>query len=105
MHDIGMKTLSILIGAGLFGSVAGLGSIILPTLTPEQLAKKAETSARVGARVEASVEAGVEASVYYAGCDEVRLLGKAPLYRGQPGYRSGMDGDNDGIACEPRPDF
>ncbi|WP_216638603.1 excalibur calcium-binding domain-containing protein [Mycobacterium colombiense] len=24
----------------------------------------------------------------------------APIYRGQPGYRSGLDRDNDGIACE-----
>ena len=42
-----------------------------------------------------------ETSVTYAGCDEVRRLGKAPLYAGQPGYRIGMDGDRDGIACEP----
>lgn len=42
-----------------------------------------------------------ETSVYYAGCDEVRALGMDPLYAGQPGYRSGMDGDGDGIACEP----
>lgn len=41
-------------------------------------------------------------SVHYAGCNEVRALGKAPLYAGQPGYRIGMDGDGDGIACEPR---
>jgi Excalibur calcium-binding domain len=40
-------------------------------------------------------------SVYYAGCNEVRASGKAPLYRGDPGYREGMDGDSDGIACEP----
>ena len=46
----------------------------------------------------------VESSDYYAGCNEVRALGKAPLYRGQPGYRIGMDGDNDGIACEPHRD-
>lgn len=39
--------------------------------------------------------------VYFRGCDEVRAAGLAPLYRGQPGYRPGMDGDNDGIACEP----
>ena len=38
--------------------------------------------------------------VYYAGCNEVRAAGLAPLYRGQPGYRPEMDGDNDGIACE-----
>ncbi len=43
----------------------------------------------------------IETSVYYAGCHEVRDLGKAPLYAGQPGYREGMDGDHDGIACEP----
>ena len=43
----------------------------------------------------------IETSVHYSGCNEVRGLGKAPLYSGQPGYREGMDGDSDGIACEP----
>lgn len=42
-----------------------------------------------------------EASVSYAGCGEVRARGLAPLRRGQPGYRPWMDGDNDGLACEP----
>ncbi|NML10052.1 excalibur calcium-binding domain-containing protein [Sphingobium sp. AR-3-1] len=37
----------------------------------------------------------------YRGCDEVRAAGAAPLYRGQPGYGVHMDGDLDGIACEP----
>lgn len=47
-------------------------------------------------------EAGrVEASVSYAGCNEVRALGKAPLHAGEPGYRVEMDGDLDGVACEP----
>ncbi|MFL6846439.1 MAG: excalibur calcium-binding domain-containing protein [Allosphingosinicella sp.] len=39
--------------------------------------------------------------VYYSGCNEVRAAGKAPLYAGQPGYSEDMDGDGDGIACEP----
>jgi len=39
--------------------------------------------------------------VYFSGCNEVRAAGLAPLYRGQPGYRPQMDGDDDGIACEP----
>jgi hypothetical protein len=39
-------------------------------------------------------------NVYYPGCNAVRAAGKAPLYRGQPGYRPEMDGDDDGIACE-----
>jgi hypothetical protein len=43
----------------------------------------------------------VEQSVTYAGCNEVRAAGAAPLYAGQPGYRAEMDGDGDGIACEP----
>ena len=58
-------------------------------------------AAATTATAEAAATAAVESSVYYAGCNEVRDLGKAPLYRGQPGYRIGMDGDNDGIACEP----
>lgn len=38
--------------------------------------------------------------LFYAKCAEVRAAGKAPLHRGDPGYRSGLDGDGDGIACE-----
>ena len=43
----------------------------------------------------------VEQSVHYEGCNEVRAAGKAPLTRGSPGYGEHMDGDNDGVACEP----
>lgn len=39
--------------------------------------------------------------VYYRSCADARAAGAAPLYRGQPGYRPEMDGDGDGIACEP----
>jgi hypothetical protein len=45
--------------------------------------------------------ARTEQSVFYAGCDEARAAGVAPIYRGSPGYREGMDGDHDGVACEP----
>jgi uncharacterized protein (DUF3084 family) len=40
------------------------------------------------------------AEVYYKNCDAVRAAGKAPLHRGEPGYASHLDRDNDGIACE-----
>ena len=40
-------------------------------------------------------------TVHYSGCNEVRAAGKAPLNEGDPGYSEGMDGDGDGIACEP----
>ena len=38
---------------------------------------------------------------HWSGCDEARAAGTAPIHAGEPGYRPGMDGDGDGIACEP----
>jgi hypothetical protein len=32
--------------------------------------------------------------------EAVRAAGKAPLHAVDPGYRSGLDGDHDGTACE-----
>lgn len=37
----------------------------------------------------------------YRSCREARAAGAAPMYRGQPGYNPSLDGDGDGIACEP----
>ncbi len=37
---------------------------------------------------------------YYTNCAAVRAAGAAPLHRGDPGYRPGLDRDGDGIACE-----
>ncbi|GAB79156.1 Excalibur calcium-binding domain-containing protein [Austwickia chelonae] len=45
---------------------------------------------------------GTTASVYYKNCDEARRAGAAPLHRGDPGYRPGLDRDGDGTACERR---
>lgn len=39
-------------------------------------------------------------TVYYKGCAEARAAGATPLKKGNPGYRSNLDGDGDGIACE-----
>ncbi|MFI2738664.1 excalibur calcium-binding domain-containing protein [Streptomyces sp. NPDC018711] len=39
-------------------------------------------------------------SAYYKNCDAVRAAGRAPIYAGQPGYRSGLDRDGDGKACD-----
>lgn len=40
-------------------------------------------------------------ATFYRNCKEAWAAGAAPLYRGEPGYRPEMDGDGDGIACEP----
>ena len=68
--------------------LGGLGGYAWSSLPPAAF-QSSEESARI------------EQSVTYAGCNEVRAAGKAPLYAGQPGYRATMDGDGDGIACEP----
>ena len=40
-------------------------------------------------------------TAYYKNCAAVRAAGKAPLYRGQPGYEAPrLDRDYDGVACE-----
>lgn len=38
---------------------------------------------------------------YYVTCAAARSAGAAPLRAGSPGYRTGLDGDGDGVACEP----
>lgn len=37
---------------------------------------------------------------YYRNCAEAKAAGAAPLYQGDPGYRSALDRDHDGVACE-----
>ena len=82
-----MKSAAILALAGIGGAAGGIAWTVAPSI-PAALEQRAQE------------RAATEGSVYYAGCNEVRALGKAPLYSGEPGYREGMDGDGDGIACE-----
>lgn len=37
----------------------------------------------------------------YRNCAQARAAGAAPMRRGEPGYGAHMDGDGDGVACEP----
>lgn len=39
-------------------------------------------------------------SVYFSSCAAVRAAGAVPLRRGDPGYRSALDRDGNGIACD-----
>jgi hypothetical protein len=48
--------------------------------------------------------AGVaQADTYYKNCAQAWAAGVAPLHKGDPGYRPGLDRDGDGIACEQPP--
>jgi len=80
-----MRAKEILVSAVMLGGIGGYAWLSLPPALTQSNAERAQ----------------IEQSAYYSGCGEVRAAGKAPLYAGQPGYRSEMDGDGDGIACEP----
>lgn len=65
-----------------------------PVRPPAPRARVARSAAPVDRRM--ALE-----GVFYRNCAEARAAGAAPLRRGQPGYRPQMDGDGDGVACEP----
>ena len=65
-----------------------------PPQTSEEEAEQTSEQTQVQGLV------GDTSSVYYSNCAAARAAGVAPLHRGDPGYRSGLDRDNDGIACE-----
>ena len=85
----------IFIGSILFGTVGGVAWSELPS--NDRASPRAVTAAPAPRVVAPSASA----DVHYSGCNEVRAFGKAPLRKGEPGYREDMDGDGDGIACEP----
>ena len=100
-HDHRTSAVAILIGAGAIGAFVGVGS----TMTTPQ-----GRSAVVSVARDVAVAAGIQRrrtpqpGDYWGGCHAARAAGTAPIYAGEPGYREGMDGDGDGIACEPVPD-
>ena len=86
-----MDAKSILVRAGMLGA---FGGVVWATAEPAMTTLTMSVEER----------AAIESSVTYAGCHEVRAAGKDPIYIGQPGYRDEMDGDGDGVACEPHRD-
>ncbi|MPZ64013.1 MAG: hypothetical protein GEU83_00295 [Pseudonocardiaceae bacterium] len=52
------------------------------------------------ARPEPTTESDGGGLAYYDNCSAARSAGAAPLYAGDSGYRSGLDRDDDGVACE-----
>ena len=87
------------------------------TVPPEAIAAAAAAQAAEDARVAqelADAQARAAADAYvppppvgssgsglaFASCAAARAAGAAPLYRGEPGYSSRLDRDNDGTACE-----
>ncbi|MBV1688995.1 excalibur calcium-binding domain-containing protein [Novosphingobium sp. G106] len=76
------------------GAVIGGAWIALKNDGPARLRGIAVTAGIVRARSPQSGD-------YWPGCNAARSAGTAPIYANEPGYRPEMDGDNDGVACEP----
>lgn len=74
-------------------------SVLSPMMSAAQLDAQ-QPSASVSAVQVRSARAG-DGGWSYRNCRAARAAGAAPLYVGQPGYGPHMDGDGDGIACEP----
>lgn len=53
---------------------------------------KAKTTAPTGGQT--------TTEVHYSNCAQASRSGAAPITSGQPGYRSGLDSDHNGVACE-----
>lgn len=61
-----------------------------------------QAAAQEAARLEAARQAAEvqkPTSVYYENCTAVRAAGAAPIFAGDPGYRSALDRDGDGQGC------
>jgi hypothetical protein len=92
------SALSILAGAAIVGVVVGAGSLM--GSSPGRIAGS-------GVATKVGVAAGVarlrapQPGDSWGGCNDARAAGTAPIYRDEPGYRAEMDGDGDGVACEP----
>lgn len=66
-----------------------------------QEAQQAEEAAQEQAQEpEEPAQPAQKPQAYYRNCAEAKAAGAAPLYQGDPGYRSALDRDHDGIACE-----
>ncbi|WP_281775294.1 GmrSD restriction endonuclease domain-containing protein [Bifidobacterium ruminantium] len=66
----------------------------------QQSDQQTSSSASTPAPAQEPAPAPQQQDVYYQNCTAARAAGAAPIYQGQPGYRSQLDRDHDGVACE-----
>lgn len=84
--------------AGVAGVLLGAGSVAISEGGPAKVSGAAKAVAVSTGMMRARQP---QTGDYWSGCNEAREAGTAPIYAGEPGYREGLDGDSDGIACEP----
>lgn len=74
------------------------------TLDPRAAPGRATQSVRAPVRADERAGGGRGASAggfIFRSCAAARAAGAAPMKRGSPGYNPRLDGDGDGVACEP----
>ena len=93
-----LQVAKFLAGAAGLGALAGAASLALTPAGIDTIGSEVRSRAvSLGfLRARAPMEGD-----HWANCDAARAAGTVPIYVGEPGYREGMDGDSDGIACEP----
>jgi hypothetical protein len=75
-------------------------AVATPVATPVAAPSSVEDRPTDSPTRQASATATPKPSaVYYKNCGVALAEGAAPILRGEPGYRSGLDPDGDGVAC------
>ena len=77
-------------------TVAGNGTRVATTMAPATAAPQAKKASK------ATTAPQTMSSVYYKNCAAASKAGAAPITIGQPGYRTGLDPNGNGVACEPK---
>lgn len=78
-----------------FAAIVGLTAVVAFALTWFAITPSAPRAA-VASYVEVRTT-----DQHYSGCTAVRAAGRKDIPSWDPSYRSWMDGDGDGLACEP----
>jgi len=74
-------------------TVAETGTRVATTMAPATAAPQAAKASKVTTAPQTT------SSVYYTNCAQASTAGAAPITIGQPGYRTGLDPNGNGVAC------
>lgn len=66
----------------------------------QQAADRQAATVANARRAQASQPSSSSSGTYYATCQDARDAGAAPINKGQPGYRTELDPNGNGIACD-----
>lgn len=84
-------------------AAAGLALVAAPALASANTGSAGTGSSAIDTGLIMTGSAGLSqtgsAGGAFANCDAARAAGRAPIFRGEPGYGPHLDPDGDGFAC------